>query len=74
MSTKCHVTMDGNQVTLHSPHFEYRLQTSAGLQIRSWKNRLAGYEIPISGSEIEMDIDAADRRIWIAGWKTGVAR
>lgn len=66
---KCCVVEKGDEVALCSPCFVYSLKTSSGLQLRSWENKLAGYEISLSGPEIEMDIDAADRRIWITGWK-----
>jgi len=64
------VDRHGTEVELQSPAFTYTLDTAQGLRARSWQNHLAGRQISLGfGSEIALDFDAADQRIWISGWK-----
>jgi hypothetical protein len=66
----CAVDRHGTEVELQSPAFTYTLDTAQGLRARSWQNHLAGRQISLGlGSEVALDFDAADQRIWISGWK-----
>jgi hypothetical protein len=66
----CAVARHGTEVELQSPAFAYILDTAQGLRARSWQNHLAGREMSLGlGSEVALDFDAADQRIWISGWK-----
>ena len=45
------------------------------LQHVSWQNKLSGRTIPFAtDSELDIDLDAAEDRIWILGWKGTVSR
>lgn len=66
----CRVVREGTDLALHSPHFVFRLDTARGLRAVSWENRLAGRTLRLgNGHEFACDLDAAERRISIAGWK-----
>jgi hypothetical protein len=66
----CAVARQGTEVELQSPAFTYTLDTARGLRARSWQNHLAGRQISLGlGPEVGLDLDAADQRIWISGWK-----
>jgi hypothetical protein len=70
----CHVAQTGTEVLLHGPAFALTFDLSKGLGTRSWQNKLSGRTIPLgSASEIDIDLDAADDRIWIPGWKGTVS-
>src|ERR1043166_3276465 len=70
VQTDCAVKQHGTRVELQSPAFTFVLDTSEGLRIRAWKNRLTGREVSLGlGPEVELDFDAAEQRIWITGWK-----
>jgi hypothetical protein len=60
-------------VELDAPAFNFKLNTSKNLWARSWQNKLSGRTIffgPFdAGSELEVDLDAAEARIQIPGWK-----
>jgi hypothetical protein len=69
-AAKCRAVRDGSKIELTSPSFVYRLDAADGLKGVAWKNRLTGKTISLgSGAEVEFDLDAADSRIFIAGWK-----
>src|SRR5450759_1255137 len=66
----CAVKRHGSQVELQSPAFVFALDTENNLRARSWMNQLTGRRISLGlGSEAELDFDAAEKRIWITGWK-----
>jgi len=64
------VARHGTEVELQSPAFTYTLDTARGLRARTWQNHLSSRHISLGlGSEVALDFDAADERIWISGWK-----
>ncbi|MFH1918807.1 MAG: hypothetical protein ABIP48_02825 [Planctomycetota bacterium] len=65
----CRVVQEGNLVEICSPAFVFRLDTTAGLRAESWESRLTGRRITLDGGELEIDVDTADQRIGITGWK-----
>jgi hypothetical protein len=68
--TECKMVRRGAQIQLQAPGFTFVLDTADGLRTRTWQNRLTGREISLGlGPEVELDFDAAERRIWIIGWK-----
>lgn len=70
----CHVVQSGTAVELIAPAFNFKLNTSAVLAALSWQNKLSGRTIPFaSDSELDIDLDAAEDRIWIPGWKGTVS-
>jgi len=70
VTDSCRVTPMGSEVVLHGPAFGFKLITSAGLRARSWENKLSGRTIGLGdGCELEIDLDGAEERIWILGWK-----
>src|SRR5437016_4911639 len=58
---------------IRSPQFVFALDTSDGLRGISWENLALGRKLKLDGPELEVDLDAADRRIGISGWKFGHA-
>ncbi|MBI4584704.1 MAG: hypothetical protein HY717_11880 [Planctomycetes bacterium] len=67
---ECRAVQEGEQVELRSPFFALRLDASEGLRALWWENRLAGERISLGGGpELEIDVDTAERRIGIAGWR-----
>ncbi|MFZ1935198.1 MAG: hypothetical protein WCB27_01810 [Thermoguttaceae bacterium] len=69
-TAKCTAVRSGSQIDLISPAFVYRLDTADGLKGVAWQNRLTGTRISLgSGAEVEFNLDAADRRLFITGWK-----
>ena len=71
----CRVVERGSEVELRAPAFVFRLDTSVGLSARSWENKLSGRTIPLAaGAELGTDLDAAQERIWIPGWKGTVSQ
>ncbi|HTL28555.1 MAG TPA: hypothetical protein VL282_05025, partial [Tepidisphaeraceae bacterium] len=70
MSLRADVRSEGKKAMLRSPQFVFTLDTSDGLRAVSWENRLAGRSLNLgNGPEFEVDLDAAERRIGITGWK-----
>ncbi|NQU11513.1 hypothetical protein HQ590_12025, partial [bacterium] len=66
----CRAIRQGNAVELRSPTFVVRLGVADGLRAVSWENRLTGQVLALgNGPELGVDLDAADRRIWILGWR-----
>jgi alpha-L-fucosidase len=60
---------------LRSAKFVYQLDTADGLRGVAWQNRLTGKSISLgNGPEVELDFDAAERRIPIAGWQMAVTQ
>jgi hypothetical protein len=69
-AAKCAAVRNGSKIELISPAFVYRLDAGDELKGVAWENRLTGKTILLgSGPEVEFDLDAADNRILIAGWK-----
>jgi hypothetical protein len=67
---RCRVTRHGPLLQLESAAFKFTLDVSDGLRGRAWSNLLTGRNLSLGlGSEVELDWDAADQRIWISGWK-----
>lgn len=65
----CRAIRHGNAVELRSPAFVVRLGVADGLRALSWENRLTGRVVELgNGPELQVDLDAAERRIWILGW------
>ncbi len=63
-----HVMKNDQKVELRSPLFTLSLDTSAGLRADRWENRLTGRIISLGGgSEVEIDLDTAESRIWLPG-------
>lgn len=59
-----------HHLELHSPSFLFRLDTSRGLRAQHFLNRLTGNVVDLGGGpEVELDLDAADRRLYITGWR-----
>lgn len=70
MENQCHITKTGNRTQLVSPAFVYTLESSRALKAVSFENRLCGKVLDMgSGREFEADIDHAEARIAIEGWK-----
>lgn len=66
----CRVVREGNSFALHAPDFVFRLDTGRGLRAVSWANRLAGRTLRLGhGHELDCDLDVAERRIGITGWR-----
>src|SRR5216117_358596 len=64
------VTRTGARIELRSPQFGFALDLSDGLRAVRWENRVAGRTLELGGgSELEIDLDAAEKRIGITGWK-----
>jgi hypothetical protein len=65
------VVQQGPILELRSRSFVYRLDRSAALTAVAWENRLSGRKVSLGGGpELEVDVDAAQARIPITGWKT----
>jgi len=70
----CQVVEAGTAVELRAPALYFKLDMSGRLASLSWQNRLSGRTIPFgSDSELEIDLDAAEERIQIPGWKGTVS-
>lgn len=70
LASECHIVREGNVVELSSPAFVYRLDISDGLRAEGWTNCLTGRELPVGNNpEVELELDAADQRIFITGWR-----
>jgi hypothetical protein len=55
---------------IRTPKFVYRLDTDDGLRGVAWENQLTGKTISLgNGPEVELDFDAAEKRIPIGGWR-----
>jgi len=66
----CSVQSRGSRFELRSPFFLYLLDTSSGLRAESWTNLISGRSVNLGdGPELEVDVDTADQRIWITGWR-----
>ena len=66
----CRVLVEGTRVELRSPAFSLELNTARGLRASHWTNNLTGSRLALGDNpDVEFDIDAADRRIPITGWK-----
>ena len=71
----CRLVERGSEVELHAPAFVFKLDTAGGLSARSWENKLSGRTIPLTGgAELGTDLDVAEERIWIPGWKGTVSQ
>ncbi|HZO98725.1 MAG TPA: hypothetical protein VFD30_00375 [Terriglobia bacterium] len=70
----CRVIQAGSAFELHGPEFVFKVDTSAGLRALSWENNLTGRTISLrASSELDVEVDAAEQRIWIPGWKGSVS-
>lgn len=71
----CGVLGHGPQRELISPTFTYKVDLSDGLTVESWLNRLTGSALrPGRHPEIELDLDASERRLFITGWRVRQVR
>ena len=69
-SGTCTARHSGDHLTLETPAYAFTFGTVGPLTAHSWKNLLTGTEIPLGDApECEIDLDAADERIWIEGWR-----
>ena len=68
--SKLHVRRRPNLVELSTQDQQLDLNTSRGLRVSAWRNLLTGRRLDLAGgSELEVDVDSAQRRIWIEGWR-----
>ena len=66
----CRVLGHGPQRELLSSAFTYKVGFSDGLTAESWLNRLTGSALSLGRHpEIELDLDASERRLFITGWR-----
>src|SRR5207249_1075265 len=64
------VTLTGASVELRSPQFLFALDLSDGVRAMRLQHRVAGRTLALGGgSELEIDLEAAEKRIGITGWK-----
>ena len=57
-------------LNLNSKSVQFNLDTSSGLRAVNWKNGLNGDRLALGmGPEFELDFDAAERRLYIEGWR-----
>ena len=62
--------LEGTTVTLSTPSYRFRLDTAANLRALSWENLLTGHTVDLGrGDECAVELDAADERVWIEGWR-----
>ncbi len=55
---------------MRSPSFVFELDTAHGLRATAWINRLTGKKLALGNNpELQLDLDASDRRIPITGWR-----
>ena len=70
LSSQCSVVKDRKQIELRSPALAFNLDTSDGLRAVSLKNKQTGNSINLmGGTELSFDLDAAEDRYWITGWR-----
>jgi hypothetical protein len=61
---------NGTQIELNGNTFTLRLDTERGLRAVSWENKLTGKTLALGDEpEFECDLDAAEERISITGWR-----
>ncbi len=61
-------------ILFHTPGFRLTLDTSAGLRAITWENLQTGHTFSLgSGPEFEVDLDAAEKRLWIEGWRASAS-
>jgi len=71
----CYAARQADQVELGSPFFVFRLDAGKTLRALSWENRLTGRKTSLgSGLELELDLDAAQQRISITGWRCALSQ
>ncbi len=64
------ITQNGTVLTLEAPSFSVTLDTGDGLRALRWDNVLASDALDLGGHpELELDVDRAQRRIGITGWR-----
>jgi hypothetical protein len=56
-------------ILISSPLFSFKLDTSHGISAVAWTNRLTGKTLKLDSPEVELDVDTAERRIPITGWR-----
>lgn len=65
-----HAKQTGTEVELQGPAFAFKLDLARGLTAVFWRNHLTGKTIPLGGnSELNIDLDRAEQRIQIPGWR-----
>src|ERR1035437_5246722 len=70
----CRVTEAEAEIRLYSPAFNLSRATAVGLCARACRNNLTGRTIQLGGGpELEVDLDAAEQRVWIIGWKRALS-
>ena len=70
----CRVVQARSEFRLSAPTFRLSLDTATGLCAHSCENKRTGRTISLGGGgELAIDLDAAEERIWIVGWKGTVA-
>ncbi len=64
------VDPQSKRVELHSPDFVFTVDPTNGLQAVAMKNLITGQHLLLgNGPELEVDVDSAEQRLWITGWK-----
>ena len=64
-----HVRKSGRSVVLHAPCYRLHLNVDGEPAASSWENLLTGRRLDLAGSELEVDVDSAVKRLWIEGWR-----
>jgi len=71
----CYTVQSGPHVKLCASTFSFTIDTSAGISAQSWECRVTHKTVQLGGgAELEADIDTAEGRIWILGWKGTVSQ
>ena len=66
----CTARRSGDRLVLEAPGYTFTLGVAGPLTAVSWKNHHTGDDLPLGGApECEIDLDVADDRIWIEGWR-----
>jgi hypothetical protein len=69
-TASCYTEIQGHEIKLVSPYFEYHLSQEDGLRSIAWKNLLTEDTLEFAqGIELEVDLDYSKQRIDIVGWK-----
>jgi len=66
------VVRNNAHLELHGAGIVLALDTARGLRATALVNELTGRTFNLGGLELEVDLDASDRRVWIEGWRCKV--
>lgn len=56
-------------LVLQSDALGLTLRADTGLSAMACRVGRGGQQLPLAGPEVEVDLDAAERRLWITGWR-----